>query len=249
MPFKSDKITYGIPTDKFDSDTVNDYINDLKNTIELSREIVGIKYLIDEEEYQECTAEPLRGKVSYCIMVERATRGHSCKSTLEHHNCDGGTTALGLEESTERIESGQEYFSYNLYATNAVARRMRQAIKGLHREEASTYGMLVQPLKDFDTVPDVVIIIGNSYHAMRIMQGYVYNSGIKPNLDIGAMQALCSEVTTVPYLTGEMNISVMCPSTRMLCRWKDEEMAIGIPYEKFEEVIKGVMATSMVVNK
>lgn len=246
MPFKSDKITYGIPTDEYNQSLMTSYVEDLKNTIGLSREIVGIKLFFDKEEYDKCKVPVINGKVSYCIMVERATRGHSCKSILENHNCDGGTTALGLERSTQEIESGQTYFSYNLYATNAVARRARQAVKGLHREEASTYGLLVQPLKDFEVVPDVVMIIGTSYHSMRLLQGYVYNTGVTPKLDCKAMQAICSECTVVPYMTCEMNISTLCPSTRMLCKWKEEELAIGLPYEKFEETVKGVMATAMV---
>lgn len=245
MPFKSDKITYGIPTDEFDGDKVKNYIKDLKKTIGLERDVVGVKFFFDKEEYENCPIPVINGKVSHCIMVERATRGHSCKSTLENHGCDGGTTALGLEKSTHEIESGQVYFSYNLYATNAVARRMRKSVMGLHREEADTYGMLVQPLEDFNSVPDVVIIIGNAYHSMRLMQGYVYNTGVKPNLDYKAMQAICSECTTVPYMTGEMNISALCPSTRLLCKWDDGELAVGLPYEKFEETVKGVMGTSM----
>lgn len=245
MPFKSDKITYGIPADGFDKETIGDYLEDLKKTLGLKREVVGVKLFFNKEEYENCKVETIRGKVSYCIMVERATRGHSCKSTLVNHNCDGGTTALGLEKSTQRIESGEEYFSYNLYATNAVARRMRKSVKGLHREEEITYGVLVQPLKDFEITPDVVIVLGNAYHSMRLTQGYVYNSGVKLNLDYKAMQAICSECTTVPYMTGEMNISTLCPSTRVLCKWSDGELAIGIPYEKFKQTVKGVMSTSI----
>jgi len=54
----------------------------------------------------------------------------SFKARLKHINCDGGTTALALEPSTPRIESGAEYFSYNLYATQATARRVREGVKG-----------------------------------------------------------------------------------------------------------------------
>lgn len=245
MPFKSNKITYGIPADGFDNEMVGDYIDDLKKTIGLKREVVGVKLFFNKEEYEKCNVPTINGKVSYCIMVERATRGHSCKSTLINHNCDGGTTALGLERSTQEIESGEVYFSYNLYATTAVARRMRKAVMGLHREETITYGILVQPLKDFKIVPDTVIILGNPYHSMRVTQGYVYNTGVTPALDYKAMQAICSECTTIPYMTGEMNISTLCPSTRLLCKWGEEELAIGMPYEKFEETVKGIIATSM----
>ena len=40
-----------------------------------------------------------------------------------------------------------------------------------------------------------------------------------------------------------MNISTLCPSTRFLAKWKHDEMAVGIPFEKFENTVKGVLAT------
>ena len=91
--------------------------------------------------------------------------------------------------------------------------------------------------------PDVIIAIVNAYQAMRMIQGYEYDSGIKPKIDMGAMQGMCSEVTAVPYITGKMNVSVLCPSTRMLCRWEDSDMAVGIPFHQFESIVKGIMAT------
>ena len=57
------------------------------------------------------------------------------------------------------------------------------------------------------------------------------------------MQALCSEITVEPYLTGRMNTSPLCPSTRFLAKWKDEEMAVGIPFEKLGPMVEGVLAT------
>lgn len=48
---------------------------------------------------------------------------------------------------------------------------------------------------------------------------------------------------TMAYLTGELNVSVLCPSTRMLCKWSENDMAVGIPFELFEAVTKGIIAT------
>lgn len=56
------------------------------------------------------------------------------------------------------------------------------------------------------------------------------------------MQGICSEVTVEPYLEGRMNISTLCPSTRFLAKWKMEEMAIGIPFERFTSMVEGVLA-------
>ena len=78
---------------------------------------------------------------------------------------------------------------------------------------------------------------------MRLIQGYSYRFGKKPDIDMGAMQGMCSELTVVPYLTGDLNVSVLCPSTRMLCGWSENDMAIGMPFELLEQIKEGVIAT------
>lgn len=62
---------------------------------------------------------------------------------------------------------------------------------------------------------------------MRLVQGYEYAAGVKPDIDLGAMQAVCSELTAGPLLRGSLNVSVLCPSTRMLARWSDAEMGVS----------------------
>jgi len=243
MPYKHPKISYGLPTDPFPKELVKEYVEDLTMALGLTRQPVGVKLFFTEEDYNACKAPEVRGKIPYCCMVERATKGRHIKSKLEHHNCDGATTALALEDSTERIESGMEYFSYNLYSTPATARRMREQIVSLHRTGVKTYGVLVAPLAEMDVTPDVIILAVNPYQTMRIVQGYVYQYGKKPELNYGAMQAICSEATVVPYVTGELNISCLCPSTRLLAKWGDEEMVVGLPYEHLQHTVEGVIAT------
>ena len=243
MPFKSKLITYGLAQDAYPQETINHYIEDLKEVLDLKRKLVGITYIFQKEDYEKCQVEEVAGKLPYCVMVKQASMGRASKSRLEHHNCDGATTALGLEPSTERIESGEEYFSYNLYASNAIARRMRSSIKTLSSQMPVTYGMLIQPLRECSQKPDVIIGIVNPLQAMRLVQGDEYHTGVKPKIDMGAMQGMCSEATTSPYLTGEMNVSVMCPSTRMLCKWSENDMLVGIPFERFTRIVEGVIAT------
>lgn len=107
-----------------------------------------------------------------------------------------------------------------------------------------TYGLLVQPLDAFTMAPDIIILIADPYQAMRLVQGYSYETGIKPEIDLGAMQGMCSECTAYPYLSGSMNVSVLCPSTRMLCGWEHSDMAVGISFEQYRRIVSGVMATS-----
>lgn len=243
MPYKHPNITYGLPTDPMDNKLISEYIEDLIAALGLIREPIGVKLIFDEEQYKNINTKEIPGKMSYCCMVEKASRGMSFKSKVENHNCDGGTTALGLEPSTESIESGATYFSYNLYKTPAAARRTREALPGLYRTGTRTHGIYTSPLNKITVVPDVVILVVNPYQAMRVQQGYVYEIGGRMEFHGAAMQAVCADATVEPYLTGKMNITTFCPSTRLLARWRDDEMAIGMPFEHFTRMVEGVMAT------
>lgn len=244
MPYKHKNIEYGLPHEEYPKEDIIECIDTLKEVIGLEREPIGITFLFTKEEYDNYPIEETQTATTYCIMVkDAATKGKGIKCRLEHHRCDGATTALALEESTEKIESGLEYFSYKLYSSVAVARRMRAAIKSLHRMPVSTYGVAIVPLRECEQTPDVIIAMTNALQSMRFVQGYEYHTGKKPVIDMGAMQGMCSEVTVSPYLTGEMNVSVLCPSTRMLCKWTENDMAVGIPFELFQMITEGVVAT------
>ncbi len=237
------KELYGYPQNQYGKEQVNDLYENLECALGLSRYAVGVKLFFDAASYESFKWEEPKGKQAYCCIVEKATRGRCFKAQLKHINCDGGTTALHLEPSTNRIESGEEYFSYNLYHSAAGARRVREGVPGLYRTGAKTYGIAVGPLKDFEIAPDVLIFMVNPYQSMRLQQGYVYKEGGRIQVSGASMQALCAEATIEPYLTGRLNMTPLCPSTRFLAKWKDEEMAIGIPFEKFEGVVEGVLAT------
>ena len=243
MPYKHSNIQYGLAHEEYPRERIVECINSLKDVIGLEREPVGITLLFTKEDYDNYPIDETKFSMAYCVMVKNAINGKGFKCRLEHHKCDGATTALALEESTERIESGLEYFSYNLYSSVATARRHREAIKSLHRMPVTTYGVAIVPLKDCVKAPDVIIIMTNALQSMRFVQGYTYFTGKKPKVDLGGMQGMCSELTVSPYLSGEMNVSVLCPSTRMLCKWNENDMGVSIPFELFEQITEGVIAT------
>ena len=246
MPFKSEKVKYGLAHMEYPKKNVDAALKSLSSTIHLDKEPVAITLLFTKEEYDAYPAEQIKAKTPYCVMVKSAAVSGKCiKSVLENHECDGATTAFALEPSTDEIESGRTYFSYNLYSSVATARRHRSRIKSLHREGVPTYGIAIVPLSKCEKTPDIIICMCNAYQAMRLVQGYEYYTGVKPEIDLGAMQAMCSELTVSPYMTGEMNVSVLCPSTRMLCKWEETDMGVGIPYELFEMIVSGVESTVM----
>ena len=62
-------------------------------------------------------------------------------------------------------------------------------------------------------------------------------------MSITGNQAVCVECTAYPLLTKDMNLSTLCSGTRYKAQWKDEEAGVGIPYEKFEGTVQGILDT------
>ncbi len=243
MPYKAKNIEFGANKHVLDTAMLQDYAENLTLALQLKRRPVGVRLINTKEEFDALDAPAVKGKMAYCQMVERASNGRMYKSRPENHSCDGATTALALEKSTAQIESGEEYYSYNLYATKAAARRMRASIASLPRNDVATYGVLTGPLAEFTVQPDVAMLFASPYAVMRLVQGYEYATGVKPRIDLGSMQAICAELTCGPLLRGDLNVSVLCPSTRMLAKWGDDEMGVSLPFERFYQTVDGVFGT------
>ena len=242
MPYGKGKIKYGEAPEGFSPEENKAYVQDMEKALELSRCPVGVKLLFTKEAFDAYPCEEMKGKSTYCIMLKQGSKGVMAKSVLSNHTCDGATIALGMEKAGAEIEDGSTYYSYNLFNSPAAARRMFSNIVSLHRNPAVTYGVVTGPLEDFTEMPDVVIVYSNPEQAMKLVEGFTYFEGRPPKIRYGAMQAFCSELTAYPYLTGEMNISLFCPSTRMLGKWGCDEMAVGIPFDRFYHVLDGMFS-------
>ena len=99
------------------------------------------------------------------------------------------------------------------------------------------------PLEEYNQEPDVVIIVCNPFNAMRISQGYAYNYGHIENIKFAGMQAICQECTSLPYENDQLNISMLCSGTRMLGKWGENDLAVGMPFRFLEDVVKGIKQT------
>lgn len=212
----------------------------LEALLNLSRKPVGIKFLLTKQEYESFPADELGSRMSYCTVVRRASGGKCQKFHLGHMACVGGSTALGLEKPTEIMLSGERRFSQGAYKDLCVCRKVSKKMTCCRH---SAYGVAVLPLERFEQDPDVVILVCNPFSAMRIVQGYAYKHGQAENICLSGMQAICQECTSFPYENDQFNLSMLCSGTRMLASWSKDEMAIGMPYHLFEQIVEGVKAT------
>lgn len=210
--------------------------------LDLNRKIVGVKLIKDEEEFNTYDAVSVSRPISYCVAVKSATLGHSVKFNKDTSDCGGSTRALGLEKATEDFFDGIDGCNMGLFKDKDIAKNSAMGMKNISNK---TYGVLVQPIEKYinGVDPDTVLIISNPREAMRVMQGYTYHYGITKDISISGNQAICLESTANPLMNNTINVSFLCAGTRFLAGWSDNEVAIGMPFTMFSNVVDGIFNT------
>ena len=79
---------------------------------------------------------------------------------------------------------------------------------------------------------------------MRMIQGDGFINGYSNNLRTVGLQAVCQDLTTYPYNSEDINISLLCPGTRLVADWEENEIGIGIPFAKWFQIVEGVKGTT-----
>jgi len=83
---------------------------------------------------------------------------------------------------------------------------------------------------------------------MRIVQGYSYKYGTYTSYKMAGHQALCSECTAYPFESNNINVSMLCGGTRNRAGWRDDEVGIGMPFNRFITVVEGIYDTVNVME-
>ena len=79
----------------------------ISDKLQLKREIVGIRFLVYKQDYEECTAEPAKIKARLCGFVNRATHGIRQKVVSESFTWSNGAELTGIRKESENMASGQ----------------------------------------------------------------------------------------------------------------------------------------------
>ena len=209
-------------------------------SLDLSRKAAGVKLIETEAEFQSIDAVFPQKPIRYCQMVKGACAGHSIKANAGSFSCQSGPRVLGINPADEKNSHGENWARLGLYSSQELSAKVRA---GLSYSQQPMYGVLVQPLEKYETPPDVALIVTNPYNIMRITQGYAYSYGMPENINMLGNQAVCLECSARPYVTQDMNISLLCIGTRHLAGWGKDEMAAGIPASQFSKVVDGICQT------
>lgn len=216
---------------------------DLEILLELSLRPAGVRFLYTPEQYAAAESPEFKKGMAYCNMVRLAGLGKSFKAASQHSSCGGGSVAMGLTPINTYRSSGNSYNKDNLWLYDTIG-TARKVVEEMPFMEVAVYGLEVRPLSLYANYnPDVVIIIDNPYNMMRLVQGYAFHYGMKPDVRLSGNQALCSELTVNPFMNNDINLSMLCSGTRHRCNWGDNAMGIGIAYSKLPSILSGLFHT------
>lgn len=217
-----------------------DLVNRLNLMLELDHHTVGFRFIYSEEEFQACTSRAIDHYLPYCVMVKSAAFGHAIKAKPGNIGCFAAARALGMTEVTESYKSGEDYMAFGMFCDQTASKKV---VDNIAICDNNAYAFELAPLEEMEEDPDVVIQVTVPYNAMRLVQGYNYHYGTYSNYRVGGLQAMCSEATAYPYMSGDINITMFCAGTRYLCKWDRSEMAVAMPYGKLADTVDGVFNT------
>ena len=214
--------------------------NKLVDMLKLNGKPIAVSLLKRKEDIPAELKE-IEDLTRYCQMLQNARfKGTISLATEKKHSCKGGAAAIGLEDYPENIKTGALYFEklgkeVSLSVAKRVVDNMPRPAPG------STVATVVAPLENTPTKPDVIVVIGNTLAARRIVQAVIYRRGGRMNANFAGIQSTCADATGSPYITGEVNVSIGCDGAAKNAGLTDDEMVVGIPEELLEDIV-GILA-------
>ena len=200
----------------------------------LKYEPVAVKVLKKGEPMPEGYSEPDKN-LRHCQSIMKARKGESFIIPADKHACVVGASSLGIIPTPEKVASGESH--HNLGMFDPVEAAAEMIVNRPKFEPKSRAATVVGPLQDAKVEPDVVILVDRPETIYWIIPASTYHKGGRANFSSAAFQATCADTTILPSLTGEINISLGCFGCRKATDIENDEMLVGIPFNKLEEIV------------
>ncbi|MCQ1534170.1 hypothetical protein FTO70_00345 [Methanosarcina sp. KYL-1] len=205
--------------------------------LDLRYEPVAVKVIKKGELIPEGYEVPEKN-LRHCQSIMKARKGESFVIPADKHACVVGASSLGLIPTPEKVASGE--FHHNLGMFDSVEAAAEMVAKRPAFEPESRIATVVGPLKDAKVEPDVVILVDRPETVYWIIPASTYFRGGRVNFSSAAFQATCADTTILPTLSGDINVSLGCFGCRKATDIENDEMLIGIPFNKIEEIVQAL---------
>jgi uncharacterized protein (DUF169 family) len=204
----------------------------------LKKEPVAITLIKKGMTAPEGYAEP-ETPIRHCQAIMRARKGEMLLVHSDKQACPVGASSLGLSAAPEKVKSGEFHYNMGMYGSQEAARKTIESRPSL--ETGSVEAIALAPLSKAKMKPDVVVVTGTPEQVFWLIPAAsTFSVGGRVTVEMAAVQASCADSTVVPYLTGNVNISLGCFGCRKTTDIAPEEMLVGIPGTKLPEIVAAV---------
>jgi len=207
----------------------------LQEILGLESSPVAVKFLEDPADLPGFT---LAEKSRYCQALMLARRGESVYLTPDEITCPASARALGFKPPPEKLLSGEMPAAYGLFGSAMAASRTVGDMPVL--EMGKYKAVALAPLAAAPFEPDVVVVEAKAEQVMWLALASMFTTGGRRTFSTGVLQATCVDATIVPFLSGEVNMSMGCYGCREATDMAPEEAIIGIPGRKLAEIVSSL---------
>ena len=221
-----------------DFQTISD---DLVNNLQLQYKPAGIKIYTESDPLPDNISFTEKELKSYCQALILAGEGETLLLGKEKMGCKLGTSVLGFEKDMEAfLDDGVlEKYGVGLFETEEAS--AATILKSTYLEKGKSRAALIAPLPAFDKTPQVVIFTANSEQVMWLLYAANYEKGGKMDLpQSGGALGGCADITALPLLTGEPNITFLGLGCRMKSAIGPCDLMMGINGKDLERIHKHV---------
>lgn len=171
----------------------------------------------------------------HCEMVQHARlKRDEFYSTANEHQCKGGAAVIGLMDIPENVANGEFYYKLGAFASKEASRNTMELVPCIERVSKFS---LYAPLDSASFSPDMVVVICSPKQAMQIIQAGLYREGGRVQTGFAGKQSLCGDIVANTLNTNSIQVSLACSGSRKHAMIGDNELIVGIPAEKIEEIV------------
>ena len=204
--------------------------NIIKESLNLKTSPVSVKLFEKEKDAEEIFEKT--NKTIHCQAIITASKGKSFYGTIAEIGCPIGAGILGLKKLPEKILNGSQFDKMNVTSSQESEKALIDSVAKNNRIEAIAY----MPLEDSKIEPDVVVVIAKPRQIFDLIRANTYQEGKRMDNSVGGTQSLCGDIVVNSIQTNDPHISFGCIGSHMATELSEDQVIIGIPISKLEEI-------------
>ncbi len=150
--------------------------------------------------------------------------------------CCVGGRSLGFYDIEEDILNGERNPGFWGEDAKACAR----LCEGDAIDVGTFSAAIFSPLSLLTMEPDIVLAYGTPDQMLSLVYGNIWHGKDRVKLLTSGHGGCCRECIAAPYLNKELRLAITDIGERKFAGAYDNEMEAGVPYDKFEELVKGL---------